>query len=139
MTNPTTTNLIGRDVDVYFNLHRKCWSIRDRKTRRVVAHADSVVLSDVTFRVSAAGNARVRAEGRKNVHAFARGTVVNFDGEREFFIEDTARVTYNPYKYTTFVDAYDETPVHGARRVWFDGRTVLALDTNRIGCGKVAA
>ena len=126
----TTADLIGRDVDVYFNLHRKVWSVRDRKTRRVVAHLNSVVLSDVTFHVSAAGNARVRAEGRKNVHAFARGTFVGFtaDGMED---ADTA-VTYNPYKYTSFVDAETERPVHAAAQAWLFGRAVLALDTRSL-------
>jgi hypothetical protein len=125
MTITTLNNtILGKDVDVYFNLHRKCWSVRDRHTRRVVAHLDSLVLSDVTFRVSAAGNARVRREGRKNVHAFARGTVAPTAA-----VPSEARsVTYNPYKYTTFVDADTEFPVHTAAVAWFDGRSVKALD-----------
>lgn len=129
-------HLIGTDVDVYFNLHRKCWSVRDRKTRRVVAHAAQVVLSDVTFRVSAAGNARVRREGKKNVHAFARGTVC--EDQLRFFVEDTALVTYNPYKFTTFVDAENGWPIYGASFASFNGKIVEALDTVST-CGKVAA
>ena len=132
----TTADLIGRDVDVYFNLHRKCWSVRDRATRRVVAHAAQVVLSDVTFRVSAAGNARVRREGRKNVHAFARGTVVSID--TNFTIEAAVSVTYNPYRYTTFVELESERPVHSALLAGFDGKSVVALDTNPL-YGKVTA
>lgn len=128
--------LLGRDVDVYFNLHRKCWSVRDRRTRRVIAHVAQIVLSDVTFRVSAAGNARVRREGKKNVHAFARGTVVSIGNL--FTIEQAVPVTYNPYKYTTFVNADTERPVHSALLAGFTGRSVLALDTNAT-CGKVAA
>jgi hypothetical protein len=125
----TTTDLIGLDVDVYFNLHRKMWSVRDRKTRRVVAHVDSIVLSDVTFRVSAAGNARVRAEGRKNVHAFARGTVLNV-GHMLLPSDNSVQVTYNPYRYTTFVEQTTETPVHAAKVAWFGPRTLFAeLDT----------
>lgn len=136
MINTTTTNLVGRDVDVYFNLHRKCWSVRDRKTRRVVAHVDHIVLSDVSFRVSAAGNARVRREGKKNVHAFARGTVA--EDQLRFFVEDTALVTYNPYKFTTFVDAENGWPIYGAAFASFDGKIVEALDTVST-CGRVAA
>jgi len=138
MTKTTTTNplIIGLDVDVYFNLHKKCWSVRDRKSRLVIAHAAQVVLSDVTFRVSAAGNARVRREGKKNVHAFARGTVVSIG--TLFTIEGSVGVTYNPYKYTTFVNADNERPVYGARLAGFSGRSVQALDTVST-CGKVAA
>lgn len=127
----TTTLRIGDDVDVYFNLHKKVWSVRNRKTRRVVAHLDNLILHNVTFRVSAAGNARVRREGRKNVHAFARGTYMGTDYKRPPF--GGTNVTYNPYKYTTFVDAADETPVHRARLAIFDGRSVRALDTVSLG------
>lgn len=138
MTTTTTTDLIGRDVDVYFNLHKKCWSVRDRKTRRVVAHATELVLSDVTFRVSAAGNARVRVEGRKNVHAFARGTLHNL-GSMLVPSDDSVKVTYNPYKFTTFVTEKRKRPVHSATMAWFGPRTLFAeLDTDAT-CGKVGA
>jgi hypothetical protein len=123
----TTASLIGTDVDVYWNLHRKVWSVRDCKTRRVVGHAKNIVLTDVTFRVSAAGNARVRAEGRKNVHAFARGTVSSFGGILPH--DDSVSVTYNPYKYTTFVEEVTKRPVHRASIAWLGPRTVFALDT----------
>lgn len=117
------TTTVGKKVDVYFNLHKKMWSVRDRKTRRVIAHLDGLVLSDVTFRVSAAGNARVRAEGRKNVHAFASGTVV--DDTAHHPPSGMAGVTYNPYRHTTFVTKYGEHPVHDAGMAYFDGRTVM--------------
>lgn len=123
----TGESLIGSDVDVYFNLHRKVWSVRDRKTRRVVAHAKSVKLTDVRFRVSAAGNARVRSEGRKNVHAFARGTLAGFSvlGTLPAY---GVPVTYNPYKHTTFVEKNTGRPVHGANVAWLFGRTVVVVD-----------
>jgi hypothetical protein len=121
-------DIIGTDVDVYFNLHKRLWSVRDRKTRRVVAHLDGITLSDVTFKVSAAGNERVRAEGRKNVHAFARGTVVatvSFYGPSQS--EPATFITYNPYENTTFVRKDTGTPIHTAPMAWLGKRTVLAL------------
>lgn len=120
------SDLIGKDVDVYFNLHRKCWSVRDRKTRRVIAHLNGLVLSDVAFRVSAAGNARVRREGRKNVHAFARGTVIGTEPVLPPYGTRYVNVAYNPYRFTTFVVKGSETPIHEARRAWFDSRAVMA-------------
>lgn len=119
--------LIGRDVDVYFNLHRKMWSVRDRRSRRVVAHVRELVLGDVSFRVSAAGNARVRAEGRKNVHAFARGTVLDV-GHMLLPSNQSVSVTYNPYRYTTFVEERTETPVHTASIAWFGPKTLFVED-----------
>jgi hypothetical protein len=120
---PNADPLLGRDVDVYFNLHRKVWSVRDRKTRRVIAHVDKIMLANVTFKVSAAGNARVRAEGRKNVHAFARGRVVDLAGGKVF---NGVPITYNPYKHTTFVTKDFESPVAGAWWAMLDGRSVEA-------------
>ena len=38
-------------VRVYFNLHKKCWSIQNYTTRRVIGHADTVILKDVEFKV----------------------------------------------------------------------------------------
>ncbi len=63
-------------VQVYWNLHKDCWSVvaleGDQKGR-VVTHADKVLLRGATFSVQPAGNAKVRREKKKNVHAFVRG------------------------------------------------------------------
>lgn len=119
-----TTALIGADVDVYWNFHKRVWSVRDHRTRLVVAHLDGLVLSDVTFRVSASGNARVRSERRKNVHAFARGTVV-WPAAEDCHRDDAVQVTYNPYKFTTFVIQDTGEPIFEARKAWLNGRSVL--------------
>jgi hypothetical protein len=66
-------------VRVYFNLHKKVWSVQDyQKSRgwRIIAHAEEIYLKNVTFNVSVAGRLRVLREKRKNVHAFAIGDVV---------------------------------------------------------------
>lgn len=103
-------------VQVYWNLHKKCWSVvafeGDRKGR-VVSHTDQVFLEDVKFAVQPAGNARVRREGRKNVHAFVRGEWV------PEFEQGKARrsVMYNPYKFETFVFADNHEPVFAAKTV----------------------
>lgn len=116
--------MIGTEVDVYFNLHKRLWSVRDRKTRSVVAHVEDIVLADVTFRVSPAGNARVRREGRKNVHAFASGTVVDAG---DFGAQSNAvGVTYDPHRDTTFVERGTFRPVHSATMAWLAGKSVMA-------------
>lgn len=112
------------NVEVYFNLHKKCLSVRH--AGRVIAHLDSIVLDDVRFVVQPAGRARVIAEGKKNVHAFVRGTWVeadNLDRLRTLATLDQ-QATYNPYKYTTFVNRATEAPVHTASRAVIDGRKV---------------
>ncbi len=64
-------------VYVYFNLHRKCFSIKALEGAmkgRVIAHRDNVLLFHTTFKVSQAGRERVIREKRKNVHAFSVNT-----------------------------------------------------------------
>lgn len=94
-------------VFVYWNLHRKVWSIRALEgpsKGRVVAHRNTLTLTDAIGRVGAAGNARVRLEGRKNVHA---GIVGHWVPEANWAVAPnsigTEGVTYNPYKDRAFV------------------------------------
>ena len=99
-------------VRVYWNLHKKMWSVQDRKTGLVIAHTDHIALTDAKFVVRKAGQEKVRREGKKNVHAFAVGTVYPADmyaliGYSSF---DVKKVTYNPYKNDTFIFAQTGEP-----------------------------
>ena len=113
-------------VFVYFNLHRKCWSVKalegDRKGR-VVAHKDFIVLRDAKGKVSQAGRERVLREKRKNVHA---GVVGYWDDvEIEYSKQEYVpiMVTYNPYKYDCFVDRDTEQPWEGSEVVLMNAST----------------
>ena len=110
-------------VQVYFNLHHKIWSVRQNGL--VVAHVDSIVLRDPKYVVSAAGNKRVRSEKRKNVHAYISG-YVHEPRKLSIFPEDIKLVTYNPYKYSTFVEKDTEDPVIWRGFASLDHNTVLA-------------
>ena len=132
-------------VRCYWNLARRCWSIQDAKTRRVIGHAKRILLRDVTFTVSDAGRRRVLAEGVKNVHAFACGSLEAADFEAlptgsaaEFFdwshasranvayAKAAARlgrfVSYNPRRDETFVEVEGETrtPIKAAEMALLD-------------------
>ena len=85
-------------VFVYFNLHKKLWSVKDTKTGKVCEHVDVIHLRDVTFKVSEAGRQRVLSEKRKNVHAGVEGYLCQLDDGGDY-----EQVTYNPYKYEKFV------------------------------------
>jgi hypothetical protein len=133
-------------VDVYFNLHKHVWSIRAAEgpqKGKVVAHAETVTLRDATFKVSEAGRQRVLHEQRKNVHAVVRGallwhgTTAECDalGRQTFWADvygvdmmDCDPITYNPYKYKTFVAKSDESPVEQARFVHMSDRRVYGYD-----------
>ena len=107
-------------VEVYFNLHRKLFSVRDCKTGRVVHHTQRIWIEDPEFVVRKAGREKVLREKKKNVHAFVRGTwfKVQSDFDVSRLIDHQAcsdEVTYNPYKYDSFVTKHDAKPIDFGR------------------------
>lgn len=103
-------------VFVYFNLHRKCFSVKALEGSQkglVIAHKDVVVLYKPTFKVSEAGRQRVLREKRKNVHAGVVGQWIdaNDAGVAQEIAAKGFRCTYNPYKYSTFVQASNEEQI----------------------------
>ena len=100
-------------VDVYFNIHKKLFSIRSREPETrglVIAHSRSVTLLNPRAVVSEKGRQRVLKEQRKNVHAVIRG-IWNPDAE-----PFTAGLQwyYNPYTIHTFA-VLKKAPVKGER------------------------
>ena len=87
-------------VRVYYNLHKKCFSVQDYKTGLVTKHTNQLDLSNALFVVRKSGNERVKSEGRKNVHAFVNGIVVNKYAkiDNEFCFP----VRYDPYTMDYF-------------------------------------
>lgn len=86
-------------VDVYFNLHRKVWSLRNRATGRVERHARLVIFPHgARFIVGQAGRARVMHTGHKNVHAYVRGESYAAADYADNWMDTDAltRVAYNP-------------------------------------------
>jgi hypothetical protein len=109
-------------VFVYFNINLSdklksaYFSIKDMSVPKgkVIGHDTSFIVRDATFKVSQAGNERVRREGKKNVHAGVVG----------YFVEEEPRIlpvsiTYDPYKYKTFVRRDDGSPIYNAKLVSF--------------------
>jgi len=98
-------------VQVYRNLNRttesgrSIYSVRNDKGL-VEGHVTSISLLYPVFRVSKAGNERVRKEKRKNVHAYIQGKRMKgkWEGLRPRNPEnDWHRITYDPYKHEHFV------------------------------------
>lgn len=116
-------------VHVYWNIHKKCWSIKHKG--KVIKHADKVSLADCTFHVQPAGRARVLREKRKNVHAYICGTLVD-DAVDETHSPVRGlhniglwrglheRIVYDPYLYESFMVLY-----------YFQGRSLLSPIKNR--------
>lgn len=102
-------------VFVYFNLHKKMFSVRalnGPNKGRVIGHTSEICLKDAVFKVSEAGRQRVLREQRKNVHAGVVGTVASWtDAPHD---DNGKSVTYNPYKFDSFVTVEDHAPIRGA-------------------------
>ena len=94
----------SRPVRVYRNLHKKCVSVKQGNI--VKCHARNVVLKDCKFIVSEAGQKRVREEGKKNVHAFIEGHVVDARKSLELLDFGWETVYYNPYTTAHWVLSY---------------------------------
>lgn len=104
-------------VAVYFNLHKKTFSVKalqgDNKGR-VIMHSDTIHLENVQFKVSEAGRQRVLREKRKNVHAYVVGELVSTEAKAVC----GELITYNPYLYTTFVTAFNKTPIKSSKAAY---------------------
>ena len=93
-------------VEVYWNLHKKLYSVRHKG--KVIAHVPFLTMKDVKWVVQPAGRRRVLREKKKNVHAFARGTWL-YGNEELQLVRDELRlskrmpIVYNPYKHRKFV------------------------------------
>ena len=92
-------------VRVYYNLHKKCFSIQDYKTGLVTKHTNQLNLSNAMFVVRKSGNERVRSEGKKNVHAFVNGIVSDKSSGHLVIsnsFHNSYKVRYNPYEMDYF-------------------------------------
>ena len=121
-------------VEVYFNLHKHTFSVRSCKTGRVLIHTDRVHIANPKFVVRQSGRNRVLREGKKNVHAFVRGDATyfdDFDPDHHPNYLDYTLVSYNPYKFDTFVDVYDTTPVRTAKRAFLQLQPSMVVGDHR--------
>jgi hypothetical protein len=109
---------LGKKVMVYYNLHKHTFSVT--YDSKVIMHADYVKLGDVEFRVRKGGKEKVRSEKSKNVHAFVIGTLLEYCEYPCNYIPNPPSdkiITYNPYKYDSFVYKNSEEPVYRAKEV----------------------
>jgi hypothetical protein len=119
MRNMKGNNMIdtNRRVYVYFNLHKKVWSVR--QDGKIVEHTKYIMLKDARYLVGQAGRKKVLEEKRKNVHAGVSGYVV----DRVPNVPDfCTTVHYNPYKNETFISHATERPMIWSPHVVMDCR-----------------
>lgn len=109
---------IAAPVDVYWNIHRRVYSVRSRRSGRIIEHMQALTLQGpIRLVVNPGGLAAVLASGRKNVHAFLRSDSYRpgascADGLRG--------LTYNPRREGAWV--------------WSDNRAPIGRDLSSVVC-----
>jgi hypothetical protein len=111
---------VGKKAQVYFNLHRGLFSVKQGGTVR--GHGSIVKLLNVKFTVNESGRQRVLAEQRKNVHAFVNGTLDVYNGSD---LQGYREAYYNPYFVSTFVDKATYKPLTEAEEVLLSGTSIF--------------
>jgi hypothetical protein len=110
-----------RPVRVFKNWQLGCYNIM--QSGRLLASARQVRLTGVEFLVRESGRRRMLENGRRNVHAYAVGTLVDYvhPGESRELGKIAGRgVVYNPYRFSSFVDDETERPILAAELAQFD-------------------
>lgn len=95
-----------RSVEVYRNLHRNCYSIK--QDGLVKAHAEHITLDNCTFHVNEVGRDRVRKTKRKEVHAWIKGYISEYT---DLPSSELNRIYYNPYKNDHFMHRVEIGPM----------------------------
>jgi len=104
-----------KDVKVYLNLHKKCWSVQ--QDGRVRAHCRIVALEDVSFKVGELLRSRIASgQTSKTVHAYVVGKVCAMPRHTAEFLP----ARYNPRETQTFVYSETNHPVVEAGYVVMD-------------------
>ena len=92
------------------------------QTGRVLFHANEITLGNVQFKVGKAGRERVLREKRKNVHAGVVGYITDVS-----LLCQGKRVTYDPYKYSSFVLS-DKSTIKEAKLALIDASGITAVE-----------
>lgn len=118
-----------KKVFVYRNLHKGCWSVKQGGLVKAHSTDEPILLYDTELKVNRKGREKVLREKRKNVHAGIRGYLKPLSKMWETWTDgyvDFQKVTYNPYKYESFVDSDTEKPVYFSPFVRMEPLQVLA-------------
>jgi sulfatase maturation enzyme AslB (radical SAM superfamily) len=115
-------------IRVHYNFHKKLFSIVSREKKnygKVIQHTNNFAIFDARFHVSEKGRRRVLKERCKNVHAYCSGV----SKKNNYTITSLAEITYNPYKYKTFVSKENPSiPIYESNTVIIkDGKIYAEL------------
>jgi hypothetical protein len=117
---------LKREVSIYRNLNSGCWSVKqDGLVKGHIQYSSPFALTDVQFKVSEPGRLRVIRERRKNVHAVARGILSEHAPPPIPDPDKAQKITYDPYKYESFVIKATEEPIHLCDKVVVQNGSIL--------------
>jgi hypothetical protein len=116
----------GRSCFVYYNIRRKIFSVRNLRNGLVREYIEKGCVYNCLFEVSQSGRARVLREQTKNIHAGILCDTWIMNDPRMKSLE-AVQVTYNPYKYDTFVTVPDLRPIKGAQYVMLDSKADVKM------------
>lgn len=100
-------------VFVYWNLHKNLWSVKALEGESkglVIDRTTKITLKNCEFKVSEKSRQRVIKEKCKNIHAGVVGYITD-----ETISEFNSNITYNPYKYSSFVNKENLEPVFNSK------------------------
>lgn len=116
----------NKPVRVFKNWKLGCYNIM--QSGKLLASAKQVRLSGVEFLVRETGRKRMLVRGRRNIHAYAIGQLVDYvhpEDSRDLGKMEGRGVFYNPYRFTSFVDKETRVPITSADFVHFDESGVV--------------
>lgn len=102
-------------VIVHVNLKNGLYSIKDAKTRLLIAYGDNFTLNNCKLSVYKGERKRVISSGLKNVHAIVYG-YIDLNSNQPTL---NSELTYCPFKYETFVDRVTKKPIYRAKEINF--------------------
>lgn len=117
---------------IYRNLHKKKFSIKDIKKRKVVDWKDCFIAVECHFKISESGRLKVIKEKRKNVHAGIVCDTIIGNLDQEYIPKLTnpklIPLYYNPYKQDCFTRVDTNQKVEFARYVLCQDNKIYLME-----------
>ncbi len=120
---------VSRPVRVYWNYKHRCYSLF--QAGAVVGSAGQVLLAEARFVVRESGRRKMLQDGRKRIHAFVEGALIDWTRAaeaRDLARPEGIRVFYDPFRFASFVEDDGHTAVTAAARVYCGGCGIIAVD-----------
>lgn len=115
-----------KKIYVYRNLN--CKSEEERysvmQNGLVVAHCDEIYLEEVDFVIRKAGKRLARCSGKRNVHAFIKGFIINKPIKTKFFTP----IRYNPFNEYGFFSNENNQELKKASTVILKKSAIIAYN-----------